>query len=457
MSGLIGRFTTLLRRRRPSSPRTTSDELPLPPKRTPSWAPIEALRARDDRRALIEDCRAMRRSDPRAAGVIGTVARDAVRGGVRVEVRDGPDAARAQESADSLLRRVRLNHRLDDFLRMAFTDGDLFLEHSVDDGAQVVALTRKPTLEMNRASDRSDRFADPARAYWLGESWDGEPPKDAIWLADWQITHARWDHDDGSRYGRPLFAAARTAHKRLTEGEFDVAVRRKTRSGLRYVHKLVGARPEQVEEYKRMNQDVLNDPFAALADFFVNFEGGIEAVQGDANLHEIGDVLHHLRTWAISAPVPLPLLGYGEHVNRDVLERQQQQYDRALMEITSWAIGDIVTPIVELQWLLDGIWPSSLGYTIAPPTTEVLVAASLRDAADAAIKLRAAGLPPDLLWPVVARLIPGLDAQQVIAAIAAADLGDPSARLASESVGGIDAARSARLAGLLAAVGRGAA
>jgi len=33
----------------------------------------------------------------------------------------------------------------------------------------------------------------------------------ATWLADWQVIHARWDHDEGNRYGQPLFASARTA------------------------------------------------------------------------------------------------------------------------------------------------------------------------------------------------------------------------------------------------------
>lgn len=450
MSGLIGRFNGWFRRRPAEEEprRTTSDEYAPPRKRVSTLD--GKFRAADDRKSLIEDCRKMRREDTRASGVIATVARDAVRGGLTVQVVDGPDAQRAQESADALFARLRLNHRLDDWIRLTFDDGDSFLEHSVDEDGQIALVTRKPTLELHRASDRTDRFPDPARAFWWGESWDGEPPKDAVWFARWQITHARWDHDEGSRYGRPLFASARTAYKRVREGELDIAVRRKTRAGLRWIHKLPGASREQVDEYKQLNQDVLNDPFAALADFFINTDGGIQAVQGDANLSEIGDVAHHLRTWAIASPVPLPLLGYGENINRDVLKEQQEQYHLALTEITSWTVGDLVEPIVRLQWLLDGIWPASLKYTIAPPTTEVLSAETVKAAAEAAVKLKAAGLPSEFLWPVVARLIPTLDADAVVKALAASQElpPDDTERLAQE-IARLDGVKSARLTELL--------
>jgi hypothetical protein len=434
---LIGRFNRWFQRLpTPDDPeRTTSDEVPRP---RPKPADLGAkLRARDERRARIEDCRKMRRSDPRARGVIATVARDAVRGGVQITVEDGPTAERAQEIADALMLRLKLNHRLDDWLRLAFDDGDLFLEHGVDSQNRIALVTRKPTLEMRRHSDYTDRFADPTAAYWMGESWDDTPPRDAIWFAQWQITHARWDHDDGQRYGFPLFGAARDSYLRMREGEYDVAVRRKTRAGLRFVHKLIGANGDQVEAYKLRNQDTLDDPNIALADFFINGENGsgIDAVQGDANLDAIGDVLHQMRTWAIAAPIPLPLIGYGENINRDVLKEQQDQYNRALGEVTSWAIGDIVEPLVRLQWLLLGIYPESLTYTISPPSMDVLTATTARDAADAAIKLKAAGLPPEQLWPLVARLIPTLDAQAVLDTLVEMNALEPSeaARLAQEA------------------------
>lgn len=440
--GILDQVAGLLRRAEPPARRTptTAEAMPLP--RPKPENPMGAMRSRKGRRERIEACRKMRDTDTRAQALVSGLARDAVRGGLRLQVTAGPDeaaVAAAQMAADELLARLRVNERLDDWLRLAFDDGDLFLENSItlDGGRALIAeVTRKPTLTTHRNSDSTDRFNDPARAFWCGENWDDKPPKDAIWFAQWQITHVRWDHDEGQRYGRPLFASAVDSHKRVKEGEFDIAVRRKTRSGMRYIHKLIGATPEQVEEYKAINRDSLDDPYAALADFFLNFEGGIEVVQGDANLAEIADVLHHLRSWALASPLPLALLGYGENINRDVLKEQQQQYQRALEEVTAWAGGAFIKPLVELQWLLLGLWPGSYTYTVTQITTEVITAETIRMAAEAAIKLRAARLPDAIIWPLIARLIPGLDVKAVLDAIAeeeARAAADPAARLAADA------------------------
>jgi hypothetical protein len=125
------------------------------------------------------------------------------------------------------------------------------------------------------------------------------------------MIHARWDRDEGSRYGAPMFASARKAYKRMTQGELDIAIRRKTRAGMRYVHVLDGASPAEIEAYKAANRPALDDPYAAVADFFFNKAGGLQALQGDARLSDIDDVLHHVDTFGIASPVPLELIGYG--------------------------------------------------------------------------------------------------------------------------------------------------
>ena len=436
--GLIEQITGLLRRALPPDPaRTTAGEGPQRRGAPTAHEGLARLRVAHDRKSVIEDCRKMRREDPRASGIIGTLSRDAVRGGVVVQVQDGPDAERAQQVADALFDRLNLNHRLDDWCRLAWDDGDLYLERSVaiDRTPLIVAVTRKPTLTMHRASDETDQFGDATRAFWMGESWTGQPPRDAHWFARWQVSHARWDHDEGNRYGRPLLASARTSYTRMREGEFDVAVRRKTRAGLRWIHTLPKATAAEVEEYRRINQDALNDPFAALADFFTNSEGGIRAEQGDANLEQIGDISHHIRTFALASPVPLAILGYGENINRDVLKEQQEQYRLALVEISSWVIGELVSPLVELEWLLHGIYYPMLSYSISPPTTEAMSAETVRVAAEAAIRLKAARLPDAYLWPLIARLVPQLDADAIVAALAAEQALEPDdvGRLAQEA------------------------
>jgi hypothetical protein len=393
---------------------TTSDDLPAV-RRQPLDL-TEELRGSRERGAIIKACRTMYDDDPRAEGVIGTLARDIVRGGCSVAVA-APAAAgggraqtlRAQEVADALIQRLGLNQRLDDWMRLTLRDGDSFLELSVDGEMQIADVTRKPTLEVRRNSDAKDRFPNPAKAFWQGDTWwmGAEPPADATWFAEWQMIHARWRHDEGSRYGRPLFASARRPFTRITEGETDVAVRRKTRAGLKYVHEFPeGTDPSVIEAYKVLNRDSLDNPTAAIADFFGSVK--VNVVQGDAQLNQIDDVLHHIRTWWIASPVPMSLLGYGQDLNRDVLDKQEEQYLRALEGLTEWPESEIVRPLLERQWLLAGIWPAGLSYEIKWKAKQPLTAKGLQQAADAGIKLKALGWTDEQVAQVLAVLLPGM-------------------------------------------------
>lgn len=368
---------------------------------------IERLTSDMERAQTIRTCRLMYKTDPRAKGAIKTVARDAIKGGFRVVVKNNP---RAETESNDLVKRLGLTAALDDWVRLTLRDGDSFIEIGVANDRRIGVATRKPTLQMHRASNGADRFDDPARAYWQGsEMWVGqEPPEDAIWYADWQVIHARWDHDEGSRYGESLFASATGAWKRMKEGEVDISVRRKTRSGMRYIHSLEGAGEADIEAYKEKNKDALNNPFAAISDFFVNKKATISAVQGDAHLAEIGDVMHHIRTWFVASPVPMSLVGYGQDLNRDVLEEQQTQYNRAIEQITEWVEAEFVRPLLERQWLLLGILPEGLDYELEWMSKDPLTAKDISDVADAVLRLQAAGVDGETINSLIRRFLPGV-------------------------------------------------
>jgi hypothetical protein len=415
---LIDRFTALFRRGEPEQTKTTSDELPKPSRPA---AVLKRFKVENTRRARVLDCRKMYDEDSRAEGVLAALARDVARGGVRVEVSEGTDVSRAQMVADELLSRLNVVSRIDDWVRLTLRDGDSFLELSVDGQGRIVQLTRKPTLEMRRNSDAMDRFPDPARAFWWADTmWAGQAPQDAVWFAAWQIIHARWHHDEGERYGRPLFTSARKSWKRMDEGEFDIAVRRKTRAGMKFLHVVEGASEPDIERYKERNRDVLDNPFAAVADYFTNKPGSLQTIQGDARLSEIADVTHHIRTWWIASPVPMSLLGYGQDLNRDVLEKQKEQYDEALEPIKTWVGQQFVKPLLERQWLLTGIWPGGLGYELKWPTTQVVTPEELKMLAEALVRLRATMLFPDeILLQIAASILPGIDPQAILAMLQA--------------------------------------
>jgi hypothetical protein len=401
---LWDRVTQLFSRHRPAAEPTTSDE--MRPTASPSEL-VNRMKADTERRQNILTCREMYKSDPRARRMMSTLARDMVRGGFTIKVKNNP---KAEEAARALVKRLTLSSKLVKWIRLTLRDGDTFLELSVNGRNEISKVTRKPSLRVRRASNDTDAFDDPRRAYWIADAlWTlPDPPADAVWFAEWQIVHARWDHDEDSRYGIPLFSSATGPYKRVKEGEVDVAIRRKTRAGMKYVHKFPpGTDSSVVDGYMTRNKDALDNPFAAVADYFGTVE--ISAVQGDARLQEIADVLHHLRTWMTASPVPVSLIGYGQDLNRDVLREQKDQYEEETDPLTQWVEDDLLMPLIERQWLMLGLWPESLEYEIEWTVKGKLSAADIRDAADAALRLRAVGLSDAVIMSILTRFLPGID------------------------------------------------
>jgi hypothetical protein len=403
---ILDSVMSIFRRQKPT---TTIDETAGP---TNSAQPA-SLNARFGGQAqrvqVIEDCRRMYLEDPRAKTILGTLARDIVKGGFRIETNN----PRATEIADALVKRLKLQNRLDDWTRLTFRDGDCFLELGVSDARRIDAISRKPTLRMNRNSDEADCFPIPERAYWLSKSGfsfaSSKPGEDDIWFADWQILHARWDHDEGNRYGRPLMAASLSAWKRMKEGELDVAIRRKTRSGLKFIHRLAGGDEAAILKYQEDNKAALSDPFAAVADMFISGEGQVDVIQGDARLGEIEDILHHVRTFFMSSPVPMNVLGYGESINYSVVQHQKMQYDETLVQIQEWVASAFIWPILEIEWLLNGLLSENLEPVISWASKKQIDADQVYKIAQAVSTFRLLGLSETAIMAVLAHFLPGIE------------------------------------------------
>ena len=418
MATILDRITSLWTRRAAQAPAVVTAPPPDQVRSTPATITFTAER---DRRARVNDARDMVLEDPRPKRALQTLASDATKGGFTLSI-TGPRAEQAQAAADALIKRVNLFARLDDWARLTFRDGDTFLELGVAANGEIAEVTRKATLEMYRWSDDFDRLRDPARAfYWTDRpTYTDQPPGDALFFPEWQIVHARWDRDEGSRYGSPMLASARRAYKRMSQGELDIAVRRKTRSGLRYAHVLDGANQGEIEAYKAANKPALDDPFAAVSDFFFNKAGGLQAIQGDAHLSEIDDVLHHVDTFGLASPVPLELMGYGRNLNRDVLAEKKEQYGEVLGSVRGWLAAELVLPLLERQWLFLGIWPDALEVDVQWKTKKEASATDLAEMARFAATIKAGGLlTPETLLRIMATRLPDFDVEAEIAALAA--------------------------------------
>lgn len=366
----------------------------------------EKLKADRDRMSRIKTCRRMYSEDPRVKKALKMYATDLVKAGFIVKTKD----AQAKQIASDLQKRLGLNKKLQDVTRLSGRDGDSFYEVVVDDQLNITELSRKPTLRMRRNTNSADKFADPLKAYYMiDENYMGMGiPENATWFAAWQIIHARWDHDDESRYGNPMWASATGAFKRVTEGETDLAVRRKVRAGMRLLHVVEGGKAD-VEAYKEMNKAALQSPTAAHLDIFSNKPGSISVVQGDAHLNEINDILHQVATMFAASDVPMELVAYGEGLNRDILGEKKNEYEESLDDGREWLTEEFLKPLIERQWLLQGILPASVDYQIIWRTAKPLTPADLRDLADALSRYKLLGVKDEIVQQLAALYLRNVD------------------------------------------------
>jgi hypothetical protein len=273
-----------------------------PATRTNSADLYSAFAAERAREQVVKTCREMYKTDSRVEKAHRFYARDIVRAGFIVKT----DNPRAKQIADALTQRLDLNQKLEDAVRLTSRDGDSFFELVVDANLNISRMTRKPTLKMHRASNGSDEFPNPRKAFWMDPrdcGMTGEVPADAVWFSEWQMIHARWNHDEENRYGTPMFASATAAFKRAQDGELNVAVRRKL-GGSQIRHHVVEGSAADLERYKEMNAQVLGK-VSAVTDFFSNKSGALTAIQGDGDIDKIGDVQHHSATMMTASDVPM--------------------------------------------------------------------------------------------------------------------------------------------------------
>lgn len=368
-------------------------------------AEYEKLKADRDRMAVIKTCRLMYDEDPRVEKAHRFYARDVVRAGFIVKTKN----IEAKQIAAELAKRINVNQLLENTVRETSRDGDSFFEVTVDENLNIMNLSRKPTLVMRRNSNQYDLFTDPSRAYWLApNNWMlTDIPKDAVWFAAWQMIHARWNHDEEKRYGKPMFASATTAWKRVQDGELNVAVRRKMAASQIRIHAVEGS-PADLEKYKEDNKAAFGR-LSAVTDLFTNKKGTIDVHQGDGNIDKIGDVQHHVATMMTASDVPMELIAYGGDLNRDILGEKKEEYEETLSQGREWLTEQMVAPLLERQWLLKGILPESLDYEIIWRTAKPLTPADLRDLGDALSRFKLLGVKDEIVQAVAAMYLRNVD------------------------------------------------
>lgn len=366
----------------------------------------EKLKADRDRLAIMKTCVEMYETDTRVKKAHRFYARDIVRAGFIVKTKD----IGAQQIADELQKRLKLNQLLEDAVRETSREGDSFYELVVNEALDISKASRKPTAQVRRNSNKADEFDNAAKAFWMssGAWYSGEPPEDATWFAQWQMIHARWDHESNKRYGTPMFASATGPFKKVAEGELNVAVRRKLGGSQIRQHVIEDGSPADVEAYKEHNKAMFGK-VAAVVDLFSNKKSSLNVHQGDGTIDKIGDINHHVSTMMAASDVPMELIVYGDGLNRDILGEKKDEYENNLSQGREWLTAQVIQPLLERQWLLKGILPESVDYEIVWRTAKPLTPADIRDLADGLARLRVLGVKEDVIQSIAAMYLKNVD------------------------------------------------
>ncbi|EEG08243.1 hypothetical protein [Pseudogulbenkiania ferrooxidans] len=345
-------------------------------------------------RATIMDIRQMDRADGRVKRIHNRVARDVTRGGL-VLLQNDPDE-RIRREWETFVRRLQLNRpeKLKSDARGLLMEGNLPMQWVLDAAATVVAGVRMPAETIRPNVGINGRFTDLRAAYTQMDLTAGA---ELASFPLWQLTMARLDpdnFDDLSAMGRPFLDASREIWRKLRMTDTDLVIRRKHRAPLRLSHVLEGATEPEMQAYQdrvEANKDMIT------TDFYLNKKGSVTALQGDANLDQIGDVVYLLDSFFAGTPLPKGLMGYTDGLARDILEDlKRDYYDEVdqLQDVLAW----VYEFGFRLQLLLRGLNPDAMPFTItfAERRTETMTQTT-----DRALKLKALGLPQSMVWEVM--------------------------------------------------------
>lgn len=369
---------------------------------SPTYYEAQVEQLRYDREGIITDVRNRMDDDPRMAQSNQEIGQDVFGGGLGVTLAGAegtPDAVveRAQDVVDALFRDCDINGLGPGLVRGLLEDGELYLQPVVRD-QRITKVRPFPTLTMEPLLNTAGEFADVSRSFRQIDLLSRETVAlFPLWQVNW-IRHD-WRPTRGTANGRSQYLQVRGLGRALNNTENDLVIRRRTRSALKFHHR-VGAPGTNdmnaVKAYKVENG--LDQPGAAkkiVTDYYSTGDVQITALQGDANLGEIDDVKHLQDAYMGRLGKPKGLMGgWGDDINRDVLEQQQEQYQEFLNGLRNlvWngdgGVYSGLKAVCDFALSLAGINPAMITYQ--PSWPRKLTAAQIKQI-EAISKLRVAG------------------------------------------------------------------
>lgn len=344
-----------------------------------------------DLRQAILDIREMDRLDGRVKRIHAKIARDIVKGGLELQqATENKAIAKAWEEFGARLQLNRPEKLKSDAAGFV-KEGNLPLQVVLDAEVNVTGAVRMPSETILPNVGPNGRFRDVRKAYIQFDIISGA---ERVAFPLWQLQLARLDpdnFDDLGALGRPYLDANRTLWRKMTMTEEDLVVRRRVRAPLRFSHVLEGASKEDLQAYRAEYE---KDQGLIHTDFYQNKKGGVNAVQGDANLDQIKDIALIHDAFFSGSGVPKGLLGYTDTLARDILEDLKRDFYEEVDGMQG-TLAFHYEQLFKLHLLLRGINPAAEDFTVAfrERSTE-----TRNQRADYGLKMAALGYPFGMIW-----------------------------------------------------------
>ncbi len=342
----------------------------------PSIAQLTNIQQRYDRWQVIAECRKMVDNDPRARRSTKKFAREAVRKGATIAITgESAQDRKARGIADRIQRMA--NPKLDSWAWMLTVEGDLFIQ-AIASADGLEDAKRMPAASMERLTDDTDEFIDPAQAF---EQIDVVTQSTVATFPLALMCHTKWDAIDGERYGYPEIIAARRRWELLELTEEAQAVRRMSRAAKQTLWNVGSPEkpgtPDEVAAFRADNGKVegkrdVFDPMNVALDVFGNGLVKGEVLEGDRSVHEVDDIRYAQNVYASAGlPTPPPIYNLdAEAVNRDVVEDLREEWLKETETLTA-LMEQVVTWLFELALLLEDILPETVQYSVRIPSSTI--------------------------------------------------------------------------------------
>lgn len=341
-------------------------------------------------RAII-DIREMAKLDGRVKRIHSKVARDVIQGGlILTQTVENKTITREWESFKRRLQLGNVQKLKSDAIGLV-SEGNLPMQWVLDKAFNVVSCVRMPSETILPNVGEGGRFNDVTKAYIQVDVMTGT---ELAIFPLWQLTHARYDpenFDDLGSMGRPFLDASRSCWRKLKMTEEDLVIRRRTRAPQKLAHVLKGATKPELDDYRAQVENDQND---ITTDFYLNKEGSVSAVQGDANLDQINDIVHLLDTFFAGTPLPKGMMGYTDGLARDILEDLKRDYYDEV-DVLQDTLSYVYDQGFRLHLMLKKINPDAENYTV---TFKQRRTETPSQTADRALKMQALGFPRGMVF-----------------------------------------------------------